>query len=278
LIVTMTNHHALGACGRSADLTLDGRHLEAAWWGPGPGTAPTLVLLHEGLGSVGLWRDFPARLAAATGCGVFAWSRFGYGRSAPTALPRPLDYMQREAREVVGRGLDAAGIGPCLLVGHSDGGSIAALVASLRPEARLRGLVLIAPHFFVEELSVTSIAAIRRQYETGGLRARLARYHTDVDGAFHGWASAWLDPGFPAIFNLTAALRAVHLPMLILQGTDDPYGTIAHARLAEREVTGPVRTVLVPAGHSPHVEATEATIAAISGFARAALQAPAHIY
>jgi pimeloyl-ACP methyl ester carboxylesterase len=261
---------------RAADLTLDGRHLEAAWWGPDPGAAPSLVLLHEGLGSVGLWRDFPPLLSAATGCGVFAWSRFGYGRSAPIALPRPLDYMQREAREVVGRVLDAAGIGPCLLVGHSDGASIAALAAGLGPDARVRGLVLMAPHFFVEEISVASIAAIRREYEAGGLRARLARHHTDVDGAFHGWADAWLDPGFPAAFDLTAALGRVALPALILQGTDDPYGTIAHARLAEREMPGPVRTVQLPAGHSPHVEATEAAVAAIAGFARTVLQEPAH--
>ncbi|MDE2581747.1 MAG: alpha/beta fold hydrolase [Rhodospirillales bacterium] len=255
-------------------LVLDGRHIEAAWWGPPPDRAPTLVLLHEGLGSVGLWRDFPARLAAATGAGVFAWSRFGYGRSAPIARPRPLDYMQREARDVLPRVLDLAGIRRGVLVGHSDGGSIAAIAAGTRDDPRLRGLALIAPHFFVEPLSISSIVAIRRAYETGGLRARLARHHDDVDGAFYGWADAWLDPGFPAAFELTAELRGIALPTLVVQGAQDPYGTDAHARRAEREIPGGSRTVMLDAGHAPHEEAPEATLAAIAAFARELLQEP----
>ncbi len=262
---------------RAADLDLDGRRIEAAWWGPGPAAAPSLVLLHEGLGSVGLWRDFPARLAAATGCGVFAFSRFGYGRSAPIALPRPLDYMQREAREVLGRVLDAAGVRRAVLVGHSDGASIAALYGAYFPQdARILGLALMAPHFFVEPLSVESIAAIRRQYGEGTLRERLARHHDDVEGAFHGWADAWLDPGFPAVLELTAALRRIRVPVLILQGGQDPYGTEAHATLAEREVPAPVRTILLTAGHSPHIEATAASVAAIADFAYELTGARAH--
>ena len=262
---------------RPADLDLDGRRIEAAWWGPGPEAAPTLVLLHEGLGSVGLWRDFPARLAAATGCGVFAFSRFGYGRSAPIALPRPLDYMQREAREVLGRVLDAAGARRVVLVGHSDGASIAALYGAYFPaDARILGLALMAPHFFVEPLSVESIAAIRRQYGEGTLRDRLARHHDDVDGAFYGWADAWLDPGFPAVLELTAALRRIRAPVLILQGGQDPYGTEAHAELAAREVPAPVRTILLAAGHSPHIEATTASVAAVADFVRELTGAHAH--
>lgn len=253
---------------------LDGRRLEAVWWEAAPDAAPSLVLLHEGLGSVGLWRDFPTRLAAATGASVFAYSRFGYGRSAPAALPRPLDYMQREAREVFPRVLDAAGIRRAVLVGHSDGASIAAIAAGEGDDPRIVGLALIAPHFFVEPLCVTSIAAIRGEYETGGLRARLARHHDDVDGTFHGWASAWLNPGFPAVLDLTAELRRIRLPTLVVQGTHDPYGTDAHARMAEREIPGGARIVMLDAGHSPHVEATEATVATVAGFARAALQEP----
>ncbi|MGH7043410.1 MAG: alpha/beta fold hydrolase [Acetobacteraceae bacterium] len=265
---------------RDADLSLDGRRLEAAWWGLPPAAALTLVLLHEGLGSVGLWRDFPARLAAATGAGVFAYSRFGYGRSAPAARPRPLDYMHREASDVLPQVLDRAGIRRAVLVGHSDGGSIAAIAAGTRADPRLAGLALIAPHFFVEPIAVASIAALMRDYEGGrdyeqaALRARLARYHEDVDGAFHGWADAWLDPGFPAAFDLTPDLGRIRVPTLVVQGAQDPYGTDAHARLAERAIPGGARVVLLTAGHSPHVEATAATVAAIAAFVRPLLQEP----
>jgi len=207
---------------------------------------------------------------------VFAYSRFGYGRSAPVALPRPLDYMQREAREVLGRVIAAAGIGAHILVGHSDGATIAAIAAADAADPHLLGIALMAPHFFVEALSVASIATIRRQYGDGTLRERLARHHDDVDGAFYGWADAWLDPGFPAVLELTAELRRIRVPVLIIQGEQDPYGTDAHAKLAEREVPAPVRTVLLAAGHSPHVEATAASVAAIAGFARALTGAEAH--
>ncbi len=237
--------------------------LEAARWGPPPDAAPTLVLLHEGLGSADLWRDFPARLAEATGWGVFAYSRFGYGRSDTITRPRPLDYMQREATEVLPLVLEAAGIGRCVLVGQSDGASIAAIHAARVADPRVRGLALMAPHFFVEAICIESIAAIRRDYR-GGLRDRLARYHDDVEAAFLGWADAWLDPGFPAAFELSADLARIRVPMLILQGEQDPYGTVAHARLAERLVPTPVRTVLLPARHAPHREATEASVAAIA--------------
>lgn len=230
-------------------------------------------MLHEGLGSVGLWRDFPARLARATGCGVFAYSRLGYGRSDAVKLPRPLDYMQREATEILPRVLDAGGIGPCVLVGHSDGASIAAVYAGRANDARLRGLALMAPHFFVEDVSLQAIAAIRHDYRSGTLRARLARRHDHPDCAFLGWADSWLDPDFPAAFNLSADLGRITLPMVILQGDADPYGTIAHAQLAERLCQGTVRTVLLHCGHAPHIEAPDQTIAAVTQLAREALGA-----
>ncbi len=180
-------------------LELDGQIIETAWWGPPPDQAPTLVLLHEGLGCVALWRGFPERLAAATGCGVFAYSRFGYGQSAPAALPRPLTYMHEEAEDVLPRILDAAGIRRAVLVGHSDGASIAALYAGSRQDFRIAGLVLIAPHFFVEDVTVASIEAARIAYRDSDLRARLGRYHADPDNAFRGWNDVWLDPAFRAI-------------------------------------------------------------------------------
>jgi pimeloyl-ACP methyl ester carboxylesterase len=259
--------------GRRSDLRVSGGRLEAAWWGPAPEQAPTLVLLHEGLGSVGLWRDFPAHLAAATGWRVLAYSRFGYGRSDSITLPRPLDYMHREALDVLPQVLDAVRVRCCVLVGHSDGASIAAIHAGRVADPRVLGLVLMAPHFFVEDICVTSIASIRSDY-VSGLRSRLGRHHDDVDAAFRGWAEAWLDPGFPASFDLSAELARINVPMLILQGEHDPYGTAAHARLAERLAPGEVRTVMLAARHGPHVEASERTIAEIAGFVRALPQPP----
>jgi pimeloyl-ACP methyl ester carboxylesterase len=251
-----------------AVIALDGRQIETAWWGPAPDAAPTLVLLHEGLGSVALWRGFPAALQAATGCGVLAYSRYGYGRSASVALPRPLSYMHDEARDVLGRVLDATGVRRCVLVGHSDGGSIAAIFAGEVRDPRVVGLALIAAHFFVEEVSVAAIAAITREYDAGMLRARLARHHDDVEAAFRGWSGAWLDPAFRE-WNITRRVDGIRVPMLLLQGADDAYGTVEQLRVAERHARCPVETMLIPgAKHSPHFETPEATCAAVAGFAR----------
>src|SRR5277367_5031294 len=156
-------------------ILLDGKKLETAWWGPGPEAAPTLVLLHEGLGCVTLWRDFPQRLSAATGCGGFAYSRLGYGRSDPVPLPRPLSYMHDEALLVLGPVLDAAAIRRCVLVGHSDGASIATIYAGGVQDFRVRGLVLMAPHYFVEDIAISAIEQARDAYTEKNLRARLAR-------------------------------------------------------------------------------------------------------
>jgi pimeloyl-ACP methyl ester carboxylesterase len=253
------------------DFVFDGKRIEAASWGPSPDVAPTLVLLHEGLGCVALWRDVPERLAAATGYGVLAYSRFGYGQSDPTALPRPMTYMHDEALKTLPRVLDATGIKHAILVGHSDGGSIAAIHAGAVRDKRIAGIVLIAAHFFVEELNIASIARMRIDYETTDLRPRLARYHGDVDVAFRGWNDAWLDPRFSE-FDITGLLPAITVPVLALQGADDPYGTDAQLKVLERTVRSPLRTMLVPdARHSPHLEAKQATIAAIVSFARATI-------
>ena len=161
---------------RRGSVEIEGRRLETAAWGPSPAAAPTIVLLHEGLGCISLWKGFPEMLATATGCCVFAWSRLGYGASDPAMPPRPLDYMQQEATRFVRPVLDAAGIGDCILLGHSDGGSIAALYAGTQHDARVRGLALLAPHFFVEDLSIAGIELARERYLTGDFRARLARH------------------------------------------------------------------------------------------------------
>ena len=208
---------------RPGEILLAEGRLEAGWWGPGPEAAPTIVMLHEGLGSLGLWREFPARLAAVTGWGVFAWSRFGYGGSDPVALPRPLDYLRREATGVLPRVLDAAGLRRFILFGHSDGASIAAIHAGADPDPRLQGAVLVAPHVFTEPAGLAGVAAMRDRFAAGDLRARLARHHRHVDIAFHGWAGAWLDPRFPAAFDLLPEVRRIRLPVLAIQGEADAY-------------------------------------------------------
>ena len=250
-------------------LVVGGHRLEVAWHGPPPGAAPTLVFLHEGLGSVSAWRDFPARVAAATGMGALVYSRLGYGESDPVTLPRPLTYMHDEALSVLPEVLDEAGVRECVLFGHSDGGSIALVFAGsgLPQSERVLSLVLEAPHVFVEDVSVTGIAAARVSYETGDLRDRLARHHgANVDGAFRGWNDAWLDPAFRG-WNIEEYLPRVRVPSLVIQGEDDAYGTLAQVDAIERGSSGPVTRLVLPrCGHAPHRDRPEEVVAAVAGF------------
>ncbi|HEU4662283.1 MAG TPA: alpha/beta hydrolase [Pseudolabrys sp.] len=247
-------------------LTINSQRLEYRIAGnPGP-DAPVLVLLHEGLGCVGLWGDFPDKLADATGCSVFAYSRAGYGRSSPVTLPRPLTYMHDEAREVLPRLLDAIGFRRGLLIGHSDGASIAAIYTGTRQDHRVGGLVLIAPHFFVERKGIAAIEGAKEAYEKDDLRVRLSRWHADVDTAFYGWNGAWLDPGFRK-WDITECLAYIRVPILIVQGEDDQYGTTRQIEVAREECYCPVEVAMLPnARHSPHRETPEATLKAISDF------------
>ncbi|HEV7601349.1 MAG TPA: alpha/beta hydrolase [Bradyrhizobium sp.] len=248
-------------------LSIGSSHLEYRVIGPTPGDAPTIVLLHEGLGSAGLWGDFPEKLAAGTGAGVFAYSRAGYGASTPVTLPRPVDYMHIEALEVLPKLLEMIGFRRGLLVGHSDGASIAAIYAGGVQDHRIRGLALIAPHFVVEDISVQSIAEIKTVYETTDLKSKLARWHNDVDNAFYGWNDAWLNPKFRD-WDISEYLAYIRVPMAIVQGADDHYGTIRQIEIAEQECYCPVDvSIIAGAGHSPHREAPEATVNAIAEFA-----------
>jgi len=248
-------------------LTIGASDLEYRMIGPAPGDAPTIVMLHEGLGSAGLWGDFPEKLQAATGTGVFLYSRAGYGASTPVTLPRPLDYMQIEALEILPKLLDEIGFRRGLLLGHSDGASIAAIYAGGTGDHRIRGVAMIAPHFLVEDISVSSIAEIKTAYETTELRAKLARWHGDVDNAFYGWNGAWLDPKFRS-WDISEYLAYIRVPVAILQGSEDRYGTIRQIEIAKEECYCPVDVTIIPgAGHSPHREAPEATLHAISEFA-----------
>jgi pimeloyl-ACP methyl ester carboxylesterase len=257
----------------SGFLTLNTQRLEYRMIGPRPDQAPAIVMLHEGLGSVGLWNDFPDKLQQATGLGVFVYSRTGYGQSSPFALPRPLTYMHDEARDVLPALLDAIGFTRGLLLGHSDGASIAAIYASTHQDHRLGGLILIAPHFFTEDMGISAIAEARKAYETGDLRARLSRWHANVDSAFLGWNGAWLDPQFRK-WDITEQLAYIRVPMLIVQGEGDQYGTVKQIEAAQQDCYCPVEVALLRgAKHNPQREAPETTLAVISEFVTRVSQA-----
>ncbi len=244
-------------------LIVDGQQLEVARIA---GPAPTLVFLHEGLGSVSAWRDFPATLARATGLGAFVYSRAGYGRSQPIVRPRPLDFMHREARRLHEL-FDRAAIDDAILVGHSDGGSIALIYAATLGQ-RVRALILEAPHVFVEDSGLAAIADVRKHYGDGDLRARLARHHADVDGAFYGWNDVWLDPDFRR-WNLESLLPAVRVPTLVIQGVDDRFGTLAQVDAIAAQLGAPCETLVMPdCGHAPHRDKAARTLATMTDFVR----------
>jgi len=251
-------------------LTAGGRRLEFAWYGPGPSEAPTLVFLHDGLGCAATWRDFPEVLARAAGFGALVYTRAGYGGSDPVPLPRPLDYLQREGDSTLGDVLDATGILEAYLVGHSDGASISLLHASTpRAVPRVRGLLLEAPHVFCEPVTAEGIERLKEEYRRGPLREKLARHHgRNLECAFRGWCDAWLDPAFRT-WNIENRLPAVAAPALVVQGTDDPFGTLRQIDAIERGSGGPVRRlVLERCGHTPHREQRERTLAAMLAFLR----------
>lgn len=245
--------------------------LEYRWFGPPPTEAPTLIFLHEGLGCAAMWRDFPRRLAVATGCGALVYSRAGYGASPPVVLPRPIRYMHDEA-VILEEVLQHFGIGDAILVGHSDGASIALIYAGSAPRPHLRALALEAPHVFAEPISLESIAVMKRQYEATELRQQLARYHgTNVDMAFRGWNDVWLHPEFRH-WNIEEFLAAVDVPILLIQGADDEYGTIKQVEAIASQVRGPVETLILPnCAHAPHRDQPDATATAIADFVKRAL-------
>jgi pimeloyl-ACP methyl ester carboxylesterase len=250
----------------SGFLDIGTQRLEYRMIGPKPDVAPTLVMLHEGLGCVGMWGDFPDKLQAATGSGVFVYSREGYGQSSPAKLPRPMSFMHTEARETLPKILDAIGFRRGVLIGHSDGASIAAIYGGSHQDHRVSSIVLIAPHFIVEDVTIASIAEMRKAYETTGLRARLARYHADVDATVHGWSDVWLKGDF-AKWDLTEFLAYIRVPVLIVQGEDDQYGTVRQIEIAQEECYCPVEVALLPnAKHVPQREAPDVTLKVISEF------------
>lgn len=229
--------------------------------------APLVVFLHEGLGSLAMWKDFPAALCQAAGVRGLVYSRPGYGRSTPRPPDEPLgvDFMHRQAHEVLPALLDTLQVHqPAWLLGHSDGGSIALLHAARHP-GRVAGLVVMAPHIFVEDLTVASIAQAQVAWREADLRARLSRYHDDVDSAFLGWNGIWLDPAFRR-WNITDALAGIRCPVLAIQGLDDVYGTLAQIRGIAEAVSGTELLELPHCGHAPHRDQAGAVIGSVTSF------------
>lgn len=262
---------------RFAELAAQGARvactIEYRWVGVTQAHAPLAVFLHEGLGSVAMWKDWPHALCERLGLRGLVYSRPGYGRSTPRAHAQrwPLDFMARQAHDVLPALLDAIGIGAhertqMWLIGHSDGASIALLYAARFAEA-LAGAVVIAPHVFVEDISVESIRAAKTAFETAGLRARLARYHDDVESAFYGWNDIWLDPAFRA-WNIVGEIASIRAPLLAVQARDEHYGTLAQIEAIGTQVPHARVLTLEAGGHSPHRDAREVLDDAIAALMR----------
>jgi pimeloyl-ACP methyl ester carboxylesterase len=270
-----TQAAATSVAGDFAELPATASHgplrIEYRWVNESAADAPIAVFLHEGLGSIAMWRDWPQSLCERLGMRGLVYSRPGYGLSTPRPhdVKWPVDFMTAQARDILPALLDALGIGMAerrrmWLIGHSDGGSITLLYAALYPDA-LAGAVAIAPHVFVEDISVESIAQTRQLYETTDLRAKLSRYHADVDSAFYGWNDIWLNPAFRQ-WSITAALAPIRAPLLAVQGHDDNYGTMAQIDAIADCVPHAQLVKLDGCGHSPHRDAPQALSEAIATF------------
>jgi pimeloyl-ACP methyl ester carboxylesterase len=241
-----------------------GRRIEVRTIAGDPGR-PSLVFLHEGLGSVAMWRGFPARVAEVTGCPALVYSRYGYGGSDLLEASFAVDYMHREAEETLPELLSTLGIERPILIGHSDGASIALIYAGSHVDA-VRGLVALAPHVFVEDISVRNIEEAKVAFETTDMQKKLARYHTDARRTFYGWNDIWLHPDFRR-WNIEAYLPRIRCPVLAVQGVDDEYGTMAQIETIAARVAGPCELVKIEAcGHRLHRDQHDATLEVIARF------------
>ncbi len=250
-----------------AFVDVDGHRLEYQWLGPPAGEGPCVVMLHEGLGSLSMWLDFPAAVAKATGLAVLVYSRLGYGKSDPLEdFSLPVRFMHDDATTALPGVLAALDIRQPILFGHSDGASVALIYAGSGINPAPLGIVALSPHVFVEPICTISIAKLRVAYEEGDLRARLARHHTNVDGAFYGWNLAWLLPAFKD-WNIEEYLPRIRCPIFVIQGADDEYGTMKQVEAIERQAgAGAEHVLLAECGHSPQRQQREATLAAATGF------------
>ena len=262
-----------------ADLDIDGRRqrLEYAWIGNERRDAPVIVYLHEGLGSLAMWKDYPQSLCAASGARGLVFSRYGYGRSTPRPATEkwPVEFMHAQARDVLPALFARLGLTEApWLFGHSDGGSIALLYAAAFPE-RVAGLVVVSPHVFVEDVTVASIERTRVAYAATDLRQKLARHHVDAESAFRGWNDVWLDPAFRA-WNIEDCLPRIRCPMLAVQGEDDEYGTMAQVDAIARLAPCARLLKLTACGHSPHRDQPDELTAAVVAFLNEHRRAPTH--
>lgn len=252
--------------GQPGAVKIQGRNLEILHI-PGDPALPELVFLHEGLGSISHWRDFPTRVASATGCPVTVYSRYGSGTSDVLSEPRTVRYMHDEALSTLPELLSALHIHNPILIGHSDGASIAIIYAGAHD--RVRGLVLLAPHVFVEELSVRSIAEAKGTFESTNLPALLARHHRDAERTFWGWNDIWLHPDFRS-WNIQEFLPHITCPILAIQGLQDQYGTMAQVETIRRQSGGRVEVLALPdCQHSPQRDQPDAVLEAITRFVSA---------
>jgi pimeloyl-ACP methyl ester carboxylesterase len=243
-------------------ISAGGHALEVQWI---DGSEPALVFLHEGLGSIAQWRDFPAKVAHATGCRALVYDRYGYGKSDVLKEDRVgADFMHREALDSLPELLSKFKIQDPILVGHSDGASIALIHAGAGHA--VRGVVVLAPHVFVEESGLKSIKNINEEFETSGLAKRLGKYHRDARKTFHLWADAWLDPAFRQ-WNIEQHLPGIKCPVLAIQGKDDEYGSMAQVAAIKARVGGPCGLLkLAPCGHSPHRDRPKEVLNSVSAF------------
>jgi pimeloyl-ACP methyl ester carboxylesterase len=246
--------------------------IEYQWVGSEDLSKPLIVFLHEGLGSLAMWKDFPQQLCVAANCRGLVYSRPGYGKSTPREKDETWqpDFMHRQAFEVLPALFNALGIdtaaSPPILYGHSDGGSIALLFAARYP-MNASGIIVVAPHIFVEDISVSSIEEAKIAYQATDLRSKLSRYHDDVDSAFWGWNDVWLSPAFRH-WNLTQAIKTITCPLLAIQGLNDEYGTLEQIRSIKRILPNTVLLEIPNCGHSPHRDQPKALIDACVSFIR----------
>jgi pimeloyl-ACP methyl ester carboxylesterase len=236
------------------------------WIEAGDDARPTIVMLHEGLGSVALWKDFPAKLAAQTACGVLVYSRYGLGKSDKLMEKRPVSFMHHEGEVVLPELLDKMAIAHPIVLGHSDGGSIALIFAGRYPE-RSKALILEAPHVFVEDLSIASITQAKVNYQTTDFREKLARYHAHVDETFWGWNDIWLDPEFRA-WNIEEYLPSITCPVLCIQGLEDEYGTVAQVEAIKAKTPQSDVVMLANCKHSPHRDQPGKTLELMTEFVK----------
>jgi pimeloyl-ACP methyl ester carboxylesterase len=246
------------------EVIVDGKRLETLWIGPQQSGRVTIVMLHEGLGSIALWKDFPERLAARTGCGVLLYSRYGHGNSDKLREKRPVTFMHHEGEVVLPELLEKLHLERPILLGHSDGGSIAIVFAGKYPDA-VRALILEAPHVFVEDVSVASITQAKVNYQTTDLPRKLSRHHSHVDATFWGWNDIWLDPDFRT-WSIEGYLAAIRCPILCLQGEQDEYGTIAQVEAIKAQAPQTKIVMLPDCKHSPHRDQAEETLERMAEF------------